>query len=98
MRDKQLDCEFKIYQCDFILASDLFSKFRAVLAFVSEEGWFTWGDANRTLVSVRVLRDLLATVDVEYFEENDPEFFKEVPDFLAVLNRLPDDLYIDFEN
>jgi len=98
MQDKQSNCEFNVYQCSFILASDLFSKFRAVLAFISEEGWFTWGDANRTLVSVRVLRDLLTTVDPEYFEDTDPEFFKELPDFLAVLDRLPADLYIDFEN
>jgi len=88
---------FPVYERHFILASDVFQGYQQVLELISEAGWFTWGDANRTLILVEDVRRCLENYLDD--ESDDSEVYAKLEEFLdSVFSLVPDNMYIDFEN
>jgi len=78
----------KTETCRFIAASHLFSEqSNAWITFAGSDPPFTWGDANRTLVSPDSLESYLESLGTSDFD-----------DVLKRLAELPNDVYIDLEN
>jgi len=91
---------YEIQVCRFVLASDVFKNYRDILDLISELNWFTWGDADKTLVLVSDVYDHLDEF-ASYEAQRNPELGKRVREFLnEVLLDLCsiDGLCIDFEN
>jgi len=97
MNKENQSLPFPVYECHFILASDVFQGYQQVLELISEAGWFTWGDANRTLILAEDVRRCLENYLDD--EPDDSEVYAKLEEFLdSVFSLVPDNMYIDFEN
>jgi len=88
---------FPVYECHFILASDVFQGYQQVLELIS---WFIRRDANRTLILAEDVRRCLENYLDD--EPDDLEVYAKLEEFLdSVFSLVPDNMYIsflDFEN
>lgn len=94
---------FNIQTCNFVCVTDIVPKEWTNWFFdmLSEDSPFSWGDNNRSLVSVErfsnfvidQLNDILIDNDNENLTEDDIENFEDILDELQKKN-----VYIDLEN
>jgi len=69
-QNKQAASAIKRHRCEFVTASDLFAGYRKLWnEFVESAPPFSWGDNNRTLITIEALLDNFDNKDYEHFTE-----------------------------
>jgi len=78
-----------LHICKFVLASDLFKGFAPTIyeEMVEGEPDFSWGDNNRSMVTIKRLLEHMDSCNIEY-----------PPEFIDRCNSVGLNTYVDLEN
>jgi hypothetical protein len=83
-----------IKTCQYVEASEIFKGYGLAWdVFINSDPDCSWGDNNRSLVSVDVIIDNLENTDFDSGNEQ-----RQVEQVIKILKSIPLDVYVDLEN